>query len=96
MTIMDGLCDVKGCSRATYISWRPLTERRGRQICEYHWNRHKDKKDGFDLYEAFGFKRPARSPRWLVQKESRRCDCGRALETKKQIHNERIAGMDLI
>jgi len=36
---------VEGCNRATYISWRPLTERRGRQICKYHWNRYKDKKE---------------------------------------------------
>jgi len=57
MIIMDGLCDVKGCNKATYMGWRPLTERRGRQICEYHWCRHKDEKDSFDLYDEFGIKK---------------------------------------
>jgi len=62
----NGLCDVNGCSGATYLGWRPLTERRGRQICEYHWRRHLDEKDGFDLFEAFNFQRPARMLLGLV------------------------------
>jgi len=56
---MDGSCDVKGCTNETYMGWRPLTERLGKQICEGHWNRHKDPGDGFSLFEAFGFRRPA-------------------------------------
>ncbi|MFH1716530.1 MAG: hypothetical protein ABIF19_04200 [Planctomycetota bacterium] len=56
---MNGSCDVKGCDRETYLGWRPLTESRGRQICEGHWRRHQDPEDSFDLFEAFGFRRPA-------------------------------------
>jgi hypothetical protein len=77
---MDGICDVKGCNEATYLGWRPLTERHGRQICEYHWNRHKDETDSFDLYEAFKFRRPIRIPRRLTRRDKGRCACGRVLE----------------
>lgn len=56
--IMNSLCDVQGCSRETYMGWRPLTERLGRQVCKYHWRRHKDELDSFDLYEVFKFRRP--------------------------------------
>ena len=41
---MYGLCDVNGCVEPTLMSWRPLTERRGRQICEFHWLRHSEEK----------------------------------------------------
>lgn len=56
---MDGLCDVPGCAGPVLLGWRPVTERHGRQICETHWLRHRDPQDGFDLFEAFGFRRPA-------------------------------------
>jgi hypothetical protein len=78
---MDGICDVKGCNEATYLGWRPLTERRGRQICEFHWLRHKDETDSFDLYEAFKFRCPTRSHRRQIKTETPRCSCGRALES---------------
>ena len=53
----NGLCDVKGCNKATYMCWRPLTERISRQICEYHWLKHKDETDSFDLFDEFKFRR---------------------------------------
>jgi len=73
---MDGTCDVKGCTEPTFVGWRPLTERLGRQVCEYHWRRHQDPDDDFDLFEAFGFRRPAglRKP---PAKDVPRCACGR-------------------
>jgi hypothetical protein len=80
---MNG-CDVSACHRETYMGWRPLTERLGRKICEYHWHRHEDPEDGFDLFEAFGFRRPVRSPRRLMQTGTRRCDCDRALSHRRQ------------
>ena len=58
-----GLCDVPGCSGQTYMGWRPLTERMGRKICERHWRRHRDQQDSFNLFEAFGFRRPAGIPK---------------------------------
>ena len=76
---MDGLCDVKECNRATYMGWRPLTERLGRQICEYHWQRHKDEKDSFDLFYKFGFTRPVR-----IRKPTPRTST-----EKKQVHRGR-------
>ena len=74
---MDGSCDVSGCQRVTYMGWRPLTESRGRQICEGHWRRHKDPNDSFDLFEAFGFRRPAGIGKPVPKKEVARCTCGR-------------------
>ena len=43
------------------MGWRPLTERLGKQICEYHWLRHKDPQDSFDLFDAFGFRKIVRA-----------------------------------
>ena len=84
-----GSCDVSGCQRETYMGWRPLTESRGRQICEYHWRRHLDETDNFDLFDAFGFRRPAYiSSRRPFQTESRRSDSDRALQIKKQVLHE--------
>jgi len=102
---MDGLCDVEGCGKATYMGWRPLTESRGRQICEEHWLRHKDPQDSFDLFETFGFRRPVWIRKPIAKKNVPRCACGRkrlpghkfcavCTERKKQVHN--IAEMDLI
>jgi hypothetical protein len=81
---MDGLCDVKGCGRATYMGWRPLTERRGRQICEYHWNRHQDKQDSFDLFDEFKFRRPAGIYQPVAKKYVPRCACGRDCELRRR------------
>jgi hypothetical protein len=73
---MDGLCDVNGCTGETYMGWRPLTERLGRQVCEYHWRRHRDEQDSFDLFEAFGFKRPAGLPKPAVRRDAPACASG--------------------
>ena len=78
---MDSICDVKGCQGLPLLGWRPLTERIGRKVCEQHWRRHQDKQDGFDLFEAFNFQRPARAPRRPVKTETHRCDCGRELQS---------------
>ena len=64
------------------MGWRPLTERLGRKICEQHWRRHKDEQDSFDLFEAFGFKRPAGLPKPVVKKDVARCDCTKKPEPK--------------
>jgi len=56
---MDGSCDVPGCTQPTFMGWQLLTESRGRQICEHHWNRHKDPADPFNLWDVFGFRKPA-------------------------------------
>ena len=56
---MDGRCDVPGCTEPGFMGWRPLSENRGRQICERHWLKHKDPNDSFDLFDAFGLMRPA-------------------------------------
>jgi hypothetical protein len=77
---MDRICDVQGCSRATYMGWRPLTERQGRQICEYHWLGHKDKKDSFDLFDEFKFRRPLGICKPVLKKHIPRCACGRVLD----------------
>jgi len=80
-----GSCDVSGCQRETYLGWRPLTESLGRQICEYHWRRHLDEKDSFDLFEAFGFRRPAGIRKPIAKKDVPRCTCGRELPTGRRL-----------
>jgi len=79
---MDGLCDVKGCTGRTLLGWRPLTGRMGRKICEQHWRRHRDEQDSFDLFEAFGFKRPAGVPKSKVKKDIASCASGKEREPK--------------
>ena len=76
---MDGLCDVKECNEPTFVAWRPLTERRGRQICEYHWCRHQNPEDSFDLFDEFKFRRPLRICKPVLKKCIPRCGCGREL-----------------
>ena len=74
------LCDVAGCTRRVLLGWRPLTERRGRQICEYHWLRHKDETDSFDLFDEFKFRRALGIWKPVLKKHIPRCTCGRALD----------------
>ncbi len=89
----DGSCDVPGCRKETFMGWQPLTERLGRQICERHWLKQKDSNDDFDLFEAFGFRRPAGIQKPVakldVPQRTPEPDCGRtarlqpAVEPKK-------------
>ena len=76
MSDMDGLCDVKDCRGLPLLGWRPLTERIGQKICEYHWRQHRDKQDSFDLFESFGFRRPPQAPK-PVPAAKAGCGCGR-------------------
>jgi len=64
------------------MGWRPLTERMGRKICEQHWRRHKDQQDSLDLFEAFGFRRPAGLPKPKVKKDIVSCASDREPEPK--------------
>jgi hypothetical protein len=77
---MFGRCDVKKCSELTFMGWRPLKECRGRQICEYHWTRHRDETDSFDLFNEFKFRRPLRIDKPVAKKDIPRCVCGRVIE----------------
>ena len=79
---MDGSCDVTECTGAVLLGWRPLTERLGRKICEQHWRRHRDERDSFDLFEAFGFRRPAGVLKPIVKKDITSCASGREREPK--------------
>ncbi|MHC4560647.1 MAG: hypothetical protein ACYS80_25485 [Planctomycetota bacterium] len=74
---MDGLCDVKVCQSLPLLGWRPLTERRGRKICEQHWHRHLDETDSFDLFDEFKFRRPEVIRIPVAKKYVPRCTCGR-------------------
>ena len=56
---MNGICDVQGCEQTAFLCWRLMSENRGKQICETHWLRHNDSADTFDLFHAFGLRRPA-------------------------------------
>jgi len=75
-------CDVPGCSGQTFMGWRPSTERMGRKICEHHWRRHRDERDSFDLFEEFGFRRPAGMPKPKVKKDIASRASGREPEPK--------------
>ena len=76
-------CDVTGCSGQTYMGWRPLTEPIGRQVCEYHWRRHKDAQDSFDLFEAFGFRMPERALKSKLRKDTVLRASGKELSLKR-------------
>lgn len=65
---MNGCCDVPACTEPSFMGWRPLSESRGRLICENHWTRHKDPADPFDLFKVFGMSRPAEMRRPLTGK----------------------------
>ncbi len=82
---MDGTCDVPGCTNETFMGWRPLSEPLGKQICESHWNRHKDPADSFNLWDAFGFQRPANRPARPIRAEPSQYGCGRVLPFTKPI-----------
>jgi len=56
-----------------------VTERRGQQICEFHWLRHKDENDSFDLFDEFKFRRPEGIPKPVAKKNTPRCACSREL-----------------
>ena len=72
----DGICDVPKCNEVTYMGWRPLSEKIGRQICETHWNAYKSGR--FDLYDAFGFRRTRIKSKPVNVIEH--CSCGRELQ----------------
>jgi hypothetical protein len=80
----NGICDIAGCQRKTYMGWRPLSEKMGRQVCEYHWCRHNDNSDNFNLFDTFDFPRlpvVQTGKSWHTNAESvlRRCICGTEL-----------------
>lgn len=80
----NGICDIAGCQRETYMGWRPLSENIGQQVCEYHIDKHRSPDDGFNLFDAFGFQRlPAVQSGYSWQTNSRpalrRCVCGAEL-----------------
>jgi hypothetical protein len=72
-----GICDIPKCRGETFMGWRPLTERTGRQICEFHWEGHKNGR--FNLFDAFGFKRPMIKTK-PVKKQTEHCACGGELQ----------------
>lgn len=90
---MNELCDVNGCQSLPLLGWRPLTERLGRQICEYHWHRHRDKKDSFDLFDTFKFRRPVGIRKSGAQKYVPRLRRGRDTLRCRQCGWERRQGI---
>jgi hypothetical protein len=83
-----GLCDVAGCDEKTLMGWRPHTvsQEYGRQICRAHWERHKDQRDSFSLFEAFNYPRPAAVKIEPAEQPSvTRCACGRELLPNRRI-----------
>lgn len=76
---MYGTCDVPGCSDETYMGWAPIGEQKGKQICEYHFRRHDDPADNFNLFDVFGFRKPAGMNRPIIQAEPK---------TKEQLHDQ--------
>jgi len=84
-----GICDIPKCGKETYMGWRPLTERIGRQVCKRHWDRHKNKNDRFNLFDTFGFRKP---PILLLkakpEKQPERCACGEVLQPGHRLCKE--------
>ena len=48
-------CDVKRCRKAPLLSYTAFGPRRTKEVsvCEYHWEKHCDEADRFDLREYF-------------------------------------------
>jgi hypothetical protein len=85
--VANGLCDVAGCDEKTLMGWRPHTvsQEYGRQICRDHWEKHKDQRDSFSLFKAFGYPRPAAAKiKPAEQLSVATCACGRALLPKRR------------
>ena len=81
--MVNGLCDVPQCKEQTFMGWRPLTERTGRQICEHHWQGHKSGR--LSLYDAFDFKRPLIKTKPV--KSIDYCACGNELQQGHRLCN---------
>lgn len=79
-----GTCDVRDCQRKTFMGWQPVSAPKGRQVCKYHWDEHRNKNSEFSLYDAFGFDRPVVLPKTRVETPPpvRRCDCGNELQPR--------------
>ncbi len=84
---MEASCTVPGCDGQNSVGWRPLCEplSSGRKVCEYHFNRHKDKQDEFSLFEAFGFERPVEAPKPVPKKGVVLRACGREREPARRL-----------
>ena len=54
-----GICDIPQCEEKTFMGWRPLTVKKGFQICKPHFEMHKN--DRQYLYDVFMIKRPDKS-----------------------------------
>lgn len=77
----NGICDVRDCQRQTYLGWRPLSEPRGRQICEYHIKRHRDENEKFILFDEFGFnRRPVKDRANTAPQENKCSGCDKKIQ----------------
>ncbi len=52
---VKGKCDVKRCRRASFLGYTAFGPRRKKEVdvCEYHWEKHCDEGDKFDLRTHF-------------------------------------------
>jgi len=92
-------CQVKGCSNPAYMGWQPTGERRGVQICKAHALRHRDPRDGFNLFDAFRFTRRvvSRKPsqKKAVHRADRRGDDGgRHRQSRATAHSINSSGRE--
>ena len=44
-------CDIPNCGRTFSVGWQCYGQ--SKHVCEYHWNRHCNDNDTFDLFKAF-------------------------------------------
>ena len=52
---MKGKCDVKRCRRASFLGYAAFGPRRKKEVdvCMFHWEKHCDEGDKFDLRTHF-------------------------------------------
>ncbi len=52
---MKARCEVKGCGGNTILGYAAFGSRRNKEVgvCEYHWEKHCDDEDEFDLPSYF-------------------------------------------
>lgn len=54
ITSKHTMCDVKRCRRSIYLGYEAfINVRRSVNVCEFHWKKHCDDDDKFDLRTHF-------------------------------------------
>lgn len=52
-------CSVPNCNKKATMGWHPILHmKESRMICKHHWEKHCNKKDPFNFWDAFKIRKP--------------------------------------